>query len=106
MKYEGEYTFKDPNGRVAKCHLVVVDNLVIATELPDNPGMSITNCAEHLAGLVCNAYNIRRNRLIWLEHYDGRVHEWETVQFDLDAEGKFGPPDWHRVLPNFFPKRV
>src|SRR6185503_8773416 len=49
------------------------DVVVVATELPDNPGMSITNAAEELAGTVCRDYGIDPERLVWVEHYPERL---------------------------------
>lgn len=48
-----------PDGRV----------VVIATELPDNPGVSITNFAEELATIACLRFGIETERLVWIEHY-------------------------------------
>jgi len=42
---------------------------VIATELEDNPGTSITNVAEHLASEVCDRFGIDPDKLVWIEHY-------------------------------------
>jgi hypothetical protein len=103
-----------PDGRVA----------VIATELPDNPGMSITNAAEHAATAVCKHLGIDPQRLAWIEHYpqepcpacrgrgkrdrrscrvcDGRGVRRESPTYDRvefnaitpGAELFFGEPDW------------
>lgn len=43
--------------------------MVIATELSDNPGVSVTNFAEGLATLVCRRFSIDPEKLIWIEHY-------------------------------------
>ena len=43
--------------------------LVICTELPDNPGTSVTNFCEEIAMLVCRRYEIDPRRLAWVEHY-------------------------------------
>ncbi len=43
--------------------------VVIATELRDNPGMSITNAAEFVATAVCRELQIHPARLVWIEHY-------------------------------------
>lgn len=42
---------------------------VIATELSDNPGMSITNAAEYAASEVCRQLEIDPYQLVWIEHY-------------------------------------
>ena len=43
--------------------------VVIATEVRDNPGTSITNVAEGLALAVCQEYGIDPEQLVWIEHY-------------------------------------
>jgi hypothetical protein len=43
--------------------------VVIATELPDNPGMSITNAAERIAGEVISFHRLPAP-LVWIEHYE------------------------------------
>lgn len=42
---------------------------VIATELKDNPGTSITNAMEILAATVCLDFGIDVYKLVWIEHY-------------------------------------
>lgn len=42
---------------------------VIATELEDNPGTSITNVAEHLASEACDRFDIDPDNLVWIETY-------------------------------------
>src|SRR5437870_4300282 len=43
--------------------------VVIATEVKDNPGTSITNACEHLACRICIEFSIHPIDLIWIEHY-------------------------------------
>ena len=62
------------HGRPARCGLEIIElpdgrTVVIATELSDNPGVSVTNFAEELATLVCNGFSIDPNTLVWIEHY-------------------------------------
>ena len=57
--------------------------IVIATELHDNPGASITNVAEKCAAQVCLFHDIHPSRLIWVEHYDERDlprHHWAAYR--------------------------
>lgn len=42
---------------------------VIATEVADNPGTSVTNAFELLATDVCARFTIDPRRLVWIEHY-------------------------------------
>jgi hypothetical protein len=41
--------------------------VVICTELPDNPGMSVTNSAERIAGEVISFHRLP-TPLVWIEH--------------------------------------
>jgi len=105
-----------PDGRV----------VVIATELADNPGTSITNAAEILATEVCRRFRIPPERLVWIEHYAYSPESAIPRTFDLvtfhprrpaqkspltsaalgstmetgDAamEKLFANPIWHRML--------
>lgn len=43
--------------------------VAIATELPNNPGTSVTNVAEHLASTVCDRFGIDPAKLVWIETY-------------------------------------
>lgn len=54
---------------------------MIATELPDNPGMSLTNAAASVAMQVCQYYEISLKQLVWIEHYPEETGHEET--FDL-----------------------
>jgi len=58
---------------------------VIATEMLENRGTSITNVAEHLASYVCDRFGIDPERLVWIEHYgyDSPFHPREPRDYDL-----------------------
>jgi len=61
--------------------------IVIATELPDNPGVSITNWAEHLATEIRDTYLKQGEALIWIEHYPGRPSRYDpsvTIKEEFD----------------------
>ena len=81
--------------------------VVICSELPDNPGTSVTNFAEELAALVCAEYCIPADNLVWIEHYppDEPRHglrrgkaSWDLVTFKValgDGEQTvFDEPQW------------
>ena len=57
--------------------------VVIATELADNPGTSITNAAEILASFVCDQFRINPDRLVWIEHYGYGNATCPERSFDL-----------------------
>lgn len=73
----------------SKCRLRFYEvgeiTFVIATELPDNAGTSITNCAENLCIIALNKYNIDLRRVVWIEHYPGEqgIFKSDRETFDL-----------------------
>lgn len=61
------------NSFPAHCRVRINGNTVVATELPDNTGMSIINAAEEVAIQVCQFYEIPIAQLLWIEHYPKRA---------------------------------
>jgi hypothetical protein len=53
--------------------------VVICTELEDNPGMSIANAAERIAGEVISFHRLP-TPLIWVEQHEDR-HTFDLVTF-------------------------
>jgi hypothetical protein len=99
FNYSGYY------GHPAHCYIKVCGNVVLCTEAPDNEGTSITNMAEHVAEEVAKAYQIRYDKLVWIEHY---LHEglpdigetFDLVKFDLTNSfysDKFAHPTWQHL---------
>ena len=43
--------------------------VVIVSEIPDNPGRSITEEAKTLIHLVCYRFGLATNKVMWFEHY-------------------------------------
>jgi hypothetical protein len=96
------HPYKDAGGRHAYCRVRIYlpdeapdAPVVICSEVPNNPGGSITNSAEVIAAGV-----IRANRLptplVWIEHWpeestDGRVETFELVAF-YGHEARRGRP--------------
>jgi hypothetical protein len=69
-----QYRFRGLHGREAWCALEILHasrgrTVVIATEIKDNPGASITNAWEQLAYGVCVDFAIDPSKLVWIEHY-------------------------------------
>ena len=99
------YRYTEPNGREAKCEIVVhrhqCRTLVIATEAGDNEGGSITNLAERLATDVCHKLDVSPHGLLWIEHYPprgGNEESWDLVWFEFDWERRsFKAPRWNRL---------
>ena len=63
-------------GPVARCDIAIYEHphgtVVVMTEPPDNPGMSITNAVEAVATQVVAREGLDLTRTIWLEHYPDR----------------------------------
>ena len=83
------HPYKDAGGRRARCRVRIYlpdevrDSVVlICSELPNNPGGSITNSAEVIAAGV-----IRANRLltplVWIEHWPKESTDGGEETFDL-----------------------
>ncbi len=84
--------------------------VVIASELANNPGASITNAAEFLAAEIMRSHLLER--FVWIEHRppestDGRSETFELVVFaHYEPEqvriggalrAKLGEPRWKRL---------
>ena len=106
------YKFRGFHGCLSECELDIVRSaskttLVICTELPDNPGTSVTNLAAELATRVCEEdETIDPAALLWIEHYPphamrgGLVPEsWAWVIFTQRHGSTFRRPTWHHLKP-------
>lgn len=106
------FEFRDFNGRTACCRLEILPltdgrTAIIATEVADNTGMSITNAAELAAAAACWQFDVDPNRLVWIEHYDdgsyrggGREESFDRVTFGKVtpmADSMFTAPSWKRM---------
>ena len=58
-----EQIFQEVQGQ-AKCQVRIKGNTVVASELPDNPGMSITNAVAEVAMQVAHHYEIPLGELV------------------------------------------
>src|ERR1700751_2580671 len=72
----------------------------IASEVPDNPGTSVTNYAEHLATAMRRQYDLKPEDVIWIEHYpeskSHRKEDFDLVRFAVEGE-PFHSPVWTRI---------
>jgi hypothetical protein len=81
------HPYKDTGGRSAHCRVQIYlpddtrdDPVVICSELPNNPGGSITNSAEVIAAGVIRA-NELPTPLVWIEHWpEGATEGKETFE--------------------------
>ncbi len=87
-------------------------HVVVLTELPDNPGQSVTNAVEQLAGEVMLANALPTNATMVIEHYPAESHPPEDETYDLvtfansDPQPvlrggvwavELGAPEWARI---------
>jgi hypothetical protein len=74
--------------------------IVIFSELPDNPGTSVTNWIEHLATAVRSGRLVQPEDLvIWIEHYPsapGHPETFDSVTFEV-YDGGYSRPHWRRT---------
>ena len=112
MKVVDRFEFRGFHGRTAHCRLEIIPlgdgrTVVIATELEDNTGTSVTNVAEHLASLVCDRFGIMPEKLVWIEHYgygSERERSFDLVTFDrLKPERIAWAPSILRSKPDGWP---
>jgi hypothetical protein len=104
------YRFRELHVRPAWCALEILRAkdtriVVIATEVKNNPGISITNVCEQLAYWVCVDFSIDPSELVWIEHYGypspgeskRRPRTYDLVTFDIlpaGHDGVFVHPRW------------
>lgn len=62
--------------------------VIIVSELPDNPGRSITDEASTLINLVCYKFGFAAYKVMWIEHYPpGYLKESQTYDEVMVAAG-------------------
>jgi hypothetical protein len=101
------HTFTGLWNRPAKCRIRVYRlesgmTVVIATELPDNPGTTITNAAELLATEIRQRLVTAGEAMVWIEHYQERgvVNGAPTIQETFDRVlfrwdgNRYDDPQW------------
>jgi len=83
------HPYKDAGGRHAYCRVCIYPPddvrdsvVVICSQLPNNPGGSITNSAEVIAAGVIRA-NELPTPLIWIEHWPEESTHGGAETFDL-----------------------
>lgn len=83
------------NGTFTRCRLRIYRcegvDVVILTELADNPGMSVTNAIEELAASVSATYALDETA-IFIEHYEYMPPTYDLVELGGAA------PTWRRLV--------
>lgn len=86
------YRYNGLRGCDSKCDIEIKGNIVIAKELEDNHGTSITNWAENLANEISEKFGIDKAEMIWVECYE-QLGEYAIVKFEL-KDGELCHPTW------------
>jgi hypothetical protein len=70
--------------------------VIACIQIAGNPGNSITNSVEYLYFQVCKRFDLRPDRVVWLEHYDFyQPAEWNLVTFVMSqTKHPFYEPEW------------
>ena len=79
MYLQSDYVEDTPRGGHCRIRVYASEEtgahlVVLCTELPDNPGMSITLAAEQIAARVIDRHGVKvaslRTPFVWVEHYE------------------------------------
>ncbi len=109
----------------SKCRIRIYENddaqIVVATELSDNTGTSITNCCEIIAGKILADFGLDFRKFVWIEHnvsqdIDRGIYEkksqadfetFDLLGFEIEArpnpltpnipKARFVKPQWKRI---------
>ena len=115
MHLAADYIHPTPHGGRCRIRIYLPDEerdavVVICTELPSNPGMSVTNAVRRIAAEVIESHRLP-TPLVWIEHHppattDSRTETFEMVLFDSyeirearssylgDRAVEIGSPTW------------
>jgi hypothetical protein len=109
LRYDHLYLYRGFHACLSYCWLRIYTtqgrSIVFATEMPDNPGTSITNAAERLATEVTRTFRLALDTLTWIEHYPKRQANhghpslpasFDLVTFTRTAQG-LRSPEWRRL---------
>jgi hypothetical protein len=104
MKVDDDFIFDydEPHNFRAVCGIQVfkIDNsqkvMILATELKNNPGASITNAAENIATEIIRLVDIQYDNMIWIEHYKRENEEdtFDYVKFECNSNNVLSNPEW------------
>jgi hypothetical protein len=95
LSFDGLIPHDHPRGSGGFCRIRVFSapdrpTVVIASDLPGNPGKSVTYAAEGLARDVCQRLRIDPERLRWVEHYAAaQPAGYAWVDFGRPSGGRF-----------------
>ena len=115
MHLASDYMHPTPRGGRCLIRIYIPDEerdavVVICTELPNNPGASVTNAVKRIAAEVIKSHRLP-TLLVWIEHHppekmEGHTEIFEMVLFDSyeirerrapnlgDRAVEIGSPTW------------
>jgi hypothetical protein len=109
LRYDHIYLYRGFHACLSYCWLRIYttpgQSVVLATEMPENPGTSITNAPERLSMEVTRTFRLALDTLTWIEHYPERQgshghpllpESFDQVTFTHTAQG-LQCPEWHRL---------
>jgi hypothetical protein len=117
MHLVADYVHPTPRGGRCRIRIYLPEEdrdapVVVCSELPNNPGQSVTNAAEQIAAEVIRAYRLP-TPLVWVEHFPPESTNRETETFDLvifstyeiterapylgESRYTIGEPTWKRL---------
>lgn len=109
MIYDDEFPFKGFHGCESKCGLEILHEgdkaTVTLTELPDNPGTSVTNAVEIIATEVYKRFlpGLPPENIRWIEHYPARgdsrdplPETFDEVTLSFDGQ-RYHSPKWTHI---------
>lgn len=110
LYYNEPFFFIDATGQEAFCHLQIYKkkgacgserHVVIATEMADNTGQSVTNGAAVLATRISGVFEIPPSEMVFFEHYDASSYHNDPDKEEAFAQTTFrwegrnaSMPDW------------
>jgi hypothetical protein len=76
--YTGEFQYQGHQRQLSICELTMLQTpdrlIVIATEIAQNPGTSITNAYKLLAQKIVEEFQINPLTALWIEHYNDKSY--------------------------------
>mgnify|MGYP000278570275 CR=1 FL=1 len=87
LVFESKFHFTS-NQHQAHCHLKLyklegtLQTIVVATEVNDNPGQSITNGFQELAESMTAVFGLSPSHTLWVEHYNSQSYKGEPLEHE------------------------
>ncbi len=104
---DSTFDFEGDWGVVSKCGLKIIkgatETIIIAAELPDNPGTQITSFSAELVEQICKANNLAFESVIYIEHtpnMNSKLSFYDETFFRVDFTingGAFENPKWEKI---------